>query len=460
MIPLYQWWEVPYYWAGAKVYDLVAWNNRAVPASYVISAEEAIFQFPSLKKEGLCGAIVYYDGQMNDTRMGLSIALTATQHGACIANRVKCVELLKDNDGKLKGALVQDTLTDKKWKIHAKVVVNATGVFSDAIRKMDDPNVVELIEPAAGVHVMFPAHFSPARMGLIVPKTRDGRVLFFLPWERVTLGGTTDTSYPITMTPKPTAEEVSFIINEANRYLSDDTTVGEKDVIAAWSGLRPLVKDPAKIGEGTKALSRSHVIEVLPSNLVTITGGKWTTYRRMAQDTIDRVLEEPANKELVQGHILLKSPTRDMQLIGADRAKIVCDQKFNRISVTLRQDYGLPEDICDHLIANYGTRALQIAEIIREGYLNVRPNTLYRLSRHRDDGQKGKGNESLLSQYPYIEAEVVFAVEQEYAVKAVDVIARRTRLAYVDSEAAKAVTPRVVEIMGALLKWNKTRKTQ
>ena len=354
MIPIYKWWEVPYFWAGAKAYDLVASRQKSVPSSHFMDADEAIFQFPMLRGDGLKGAIIYYDGQMNDTRMGLTIALTAAQEGATIANRVQVVKLLKDAaTGEVTGARVRDVIKGEEWDIKAKVVVNATGVFADKVRKMDDPEAVELIEPAAGVHVMFPAHFSPAKMGLIVPKTTDGRVLFFLPWEGCTLAGTTDSHSNITMTPQPTAQEVNFIMQETNRYLT--TTVTSQDLIAAWSGLRPLVKDPEKIKEGTAALSRNHVIEVSEKGkLVTITGGKWTTYRRMAEDTVDRLLQVKPEL-LADGFVSPHATTWNMKLLGADRARIVCDQKFNKIGITLRyvffylsvvpSTYHLPTDV-------------------------------------------------------------------------------------------------------------------
>ncbi|GAB5036550.1 glycerol-3-phosphate mitochondrial [Nannochloropsis oceanica] len=438
MIPIYKWWEVPYFWAGAKAYDLVASRQKSVPSSHFMDADEALFQFPMLRGNGLKGAIIYYDGQMNDTRMGLTIALTAAQEGATIANRVEVVSLLKDpQTGVVSGARVRDKIKGDEWEIHAKVVVNATGVFADKIRKMDNPEAIELIEPAAGVHVMFPAHFSPAKMGLIVPKTTDGRVLFFLPWEGCTLAGTTDSHSTITMTPQPTAQEVNFIMQETNRYLT--TNVSANDLIAAWSGLRPLVKDPEKIREGTAALSRNHVIEVSDSGkLITITGGKWTTYRRMAEDTVDRLLAERPEL-LVDGAVALNSSTWNMKLLGADRARIVCDQKFNKIGITLRNDYELPEDVAAHLVKSYGTRALQVAELVRTGYTDVKAGT--RMKR-------------LHMRYPFLEAEVVFAVEQEYALKPMDILARRTRLAFLDTEATATAIPRVVKLMGDLLGWS------
>ncbi|DAZ92797.1 TPA: hypothetical protein N0F65_011770 [Lagenidium giganteum] len=439
MIPIYTWWEVPYMWAGAKVYDLVAGAKRYVPSSYYINADEASFQFPMLRKEGLKGAVVYYDGQMNDTRMNLSIALTATQNGAAVTNYVHVVSLIKDDEGKIRGAHVRDTLTGEEWDIKAHAVVNATGPFTDGIRQMDDPKKEKICVPAAGVHAVLPDHFSPSRMGLIVPKTSDGRVLFFLPWENGTLAGTTDSESEITMLPKPTKEEVDFIIDEANRYLATDVT--RKDVKSAWSGIRPLVRDPRHADGSTSKISREHIVEVSDSNMVTIAGGKWTTYRRMAQDAIDKLVE--VVPELQRKASPCK--TREVQIIGADRIGEVCNKKFDKITVTLRENYHLDKDIAEHLMRNYGTRALQVAEIEKAGFL---------------DRKASDHPRRLHPKYPYLEAEVVFAVRQEYAEKATDVVGRRMRLAFIDSAVASQLVPRVVDMMAELHGWSKARRAQ
>ncbi|CEG45922.1 glycerol-3-phosphate dehydrogenase [Plasmopara halstedii] len=439
MIPIYKWWEVPYMWVGAKAYDIVAGSKRFVPSSYYINAEEAMFQFPMLRKEGLKGAIVYYDGQMNDTRMNVSIALTATQNGATVANYVEVMHLLKDEEGKVRGAHVKDTLTGEEWNIKAHAVVNATGPFTDTIRQMDDPKKDKICVPAAGVHAVLPDHFSPTRMGLIVPKTSDGRVLFFLPWENGTLAGTTDSQSEITMLPSPTKEEVDFIIDEANRYLAKSVT--RNDVKSAWSGIRPLVKDPRHSDGSTSKISREHIVEVSESNMVTIAGGKWTTYRRMAQDAIDKLIEtvpEISSKAL-------PCKTKDVGLIGADRIGEVCNKKFDKITVTLRESYNLDKDVAEHLMRNYGTRALQVAEIEQKGFLD---------RKHSDHPRR------LHPKYPYLEAEVVFAVRQEYAQKATDILGRRMRLAFIDSSVSTEMMPRVVYMMGELLGWSKARREQ
>lgn len=453
MVPLESWWQIPYYWLGGKVYDFVAGSDRHVPPSSYIGKEQALYAFPMLNPAKLKGAIVYYDGQMNDTRYGLSIVLTAIQAGAAAANYCKVERLIpNESSTNLKGAQVRDLVTNKSFEIHAKSVVNCTGPFSDEIRKMaydaiegkqqqeeGKKKFEELIIPAGGVHVVLPDHFSPEQMGLIVPETSDGRVLFFLPWEGGTLCGTTDSKSHLTMLPRPTLEEIDFILSESSRYLN--RPISRNDVRAAWSGIRPLVKDLKKSKDGsTASISREHVVEVNPGSMVTVAGGKWTTYRRMAQDALDKVLELHPKLKTKAG----PCQTEGAMLIGADRAKIVCDQRFDIIQVTLREQYGFDRDVAAHLTRAYGTRSLQIAEMIIGGYYNRAP---------------GLHPKRLVAKHPVLEAEVVFAVEQEYAQSAVDFLGRRTRLAYLDHDAALEALPHVVEIMATLLKWDKTKRS-
>eukprot|EP00511_Aplanochytrium_stocchinoi_P001526 CAMPEP_0204842816 /NCGR_PEP_ID=MMETSP1346-20131115/47614_1 /ASSEMBLY_ACC=CAM_ASM_000771 /TAXON_ID=215587 /ORGANISM="Aplanochytrium stocchinoi, Strain GSBS06" /LENGTH=588 /DNA_ID=CAMNT_0051981853 /DNA_START=262 /DNA_END=2028 /DNA_ORIENTATION=- len=457
MIPLEHWWQVPMMWIGTKLYDFIAGDGLCVPPSMFIGRHQARYSFPTLNAQHIYGAIVYYDGQMNDTRYALLVALTAAQAGATTANHVNIDELVVDErTGRVSGALATDQITGENFHIRAKSVINATGPFTDKVRRMafdavnkakgvdtvkgdsDEKWDRDIVVPAGGIHVMLPDHFSPAQMGLIVPETSDGRVLFFLPWEGGTLCGTTDSEAPISMHPSATKEEVDFVLAESSRYLNKK--VRRSDVLAAWSGLRPLVKDPNK-GD-TKSISREHIVEVNDGNMVTIAGGKWTTYRQMAEDAIDKVLELYPSLSKVAS----SCQTKNMMLVGSDRAHIVCDQRFDNIMITLREDYGFDRDIAEHLTRNYGTRALQIAEIVKDGYVTRKP---------------GLHPKRLVAKYPFLEAEVVFAVEQEYALTAEDVLARRTRLAFVDQKAAVEALPLVVDLMGRLLNWNsRTKKDQ
>lgn len=283
---------MPYYWFGIKCYDLVA-GDRNVKSSYYLSKKDALELFPMLKGDKLCGAIVYYDGQQDDARMNLAVALTAARHGAVVCNHVSVTKLhkKKDANGKemLCGASVKDNLTGKEWNVKAKCIINATGPFTDSIRKMDNPSVKEICCPSSGVHIVLPGYYSPEQMGLLDPSTSDGRVIFFLPWQGGTIAGTTDLPCEITHSPKPTEDEIEFILKEIKNYLNPDVEVRRGDVLSAWSGIRPLVSDPNK-GD-TQSLARNHIVHVSDAGLVTIAGGKWTTYRAMAMHTIDAAIK-------------------------------------------------------------------------------------------------------------------------------------------------------------------------
>ena len=285
--PIYKWWQLPYYWAGIKAYDLVSGGDILRP-SYVLSKSKALELFPMLKDKSLKGAIVYYDGMHNDARMCLSIAITAARLGANIANHVEVLDLIK-KDGVVAGARVKNRLTGEQFDIKAKSVINATGPFTDSIRKMDDGRNPDIVCPSAGIHVVLPDYYSPSNMGLLDPATSDGRVIFFLPWEGHTIAGTTDTPCPVTTSPGPSEQDIQFILSEVKNYLTPDIDVRRGDVLSAWAGIRPLVKDP-EAGD-TASLVRNHVVHVSDSKLVTIAGGKWTTYRAMAVDTVDAAVE-------------------------------------------------------------------------------------------------------------------------------------------------------------------------
>lgn len=234
MLPVYKWWQLPYYWAGIKMYDLVA-GSKCIKSSYAISKERALELFPMLKKDKLVGAIVYYDGQHNDSRMNLAIALTATRLGATVANHVRVMSLMKETDENGKeqvcGARIRDELTGKEIKVRAKCIINATGPFTDSIRKMDDQTNKDICAPSMGVHITLPDYYSPEQMGLLDPNTSDGRVIFFLPWEGRTIAGTTDTPCPVTHTPSPTEDDIQFILREVKNYLSPDVEVSERIIL-------------------------------------------------------------------------------------------------------------------------------------------------------------------------------------------------------------------------------------
>jgi len=287
MTPCFNWFEVVYYWFGLKFYDLVA-GRRLLHLSRYYSVDESVELFPTLAKNGhdrsLRGTVVYYDGQMNDSRLNVGLACTAAVVGAAVLNYAEVVSLIKDESGeRIIGARIRDTLSGKEFETFAKVVINAAGPFCDSVRKMANSDVVPMICPSSGVHIVLPDYYSPKGMGLIVPKTKDGRVVFMLPWLGRTVAGTTDSSTAITMLPEPHEDEIQFILDAISDYLN--VQVRRSDVLSAWSGIRPLAMDPS--AKNTESISRDHVVFEDYPGLITITGGKWTTYRRYGLPNCD-----------------------------------------------------------------------------------------------------------------------------------------------------------------------------
>ncbi|XP_078142332.1 glycerol-3-phosphate dehydrogenase, mitochondrial-like [Centroberyx gerrardi] len=430
MLPVYKWWQLPYYWAGIKMYDLVA-GAQCLKSSYILSKNKALELFPMLKKDKLVGAIVYYDGQHNDARMNLAIALTAARYGAAIANYTEVVHLLKRADpqtGKERvcGAHCRDVITGQEFDVRAKCVINATGPFTDALRKMDDQKNPNICQPSAGVHIVIPGYYSPDNMGLLDPATSDGRVIFFLPWERMTIAGTTDTPTEITQHPIPVEEDINFILTEVRNYLSPDVEVRRGDVLAAWSGIRPLVTDPNS--KDTQSICRNHIVNISDSGLVTIAGGKWTTYRSMAEHTLDAA---------VKAHSLPAGRSRTVGLM-LEGAKDWTPTMYIR----LVQDYGLEVEVAQHLASTYGGRAYEVAKMA-----------------HVTGKRWPIVGKRLVSEFPYIESEVQYAIK-EYACTAIDVVARRTRLGFLNVQAAEEALPRIVELMARNLSWSEQKKKE
>ncbi|KAI0657281.1 DAO-domain-containing protein [Cubamyces menziesii] len=427
MLPIYKYWQVPYYWVGCKMYDILA-GKENMESSYLMSKGKALEAFPMLKQEGLVGALVYYDGQHNDSRMNMALIMTAVQQGAVVANHVEVTSLDKDGaGGKIQGARVRDALTGQEWNVRAKGVVNATGPFSDALLTMDNPNHTPIVQPSSGTHITLPNYYSPRTMGLLDPATSDGRVIFFLPWQGNTIAGTTDTPAEVTATPLPQEEEIRWILEEVRRYLSPDIKVRRGDVLSAWSGLRPLVRNPN--AASTEGLVRNHMIHVSDSGLLTIAGGKWTTYRAMAEETVDKAIEVFGLKDRVKRGCV----TEQLRLVGSDGWS-------RNMFIGLVQRYGLETEVAKHLSENYGDRAWTVCSLAQPTG-KAWPLHGVRLS----------------PSYPFIEAEVRYAARHEYAQTAVDVIARRCRLSFLNAQAALDALPRVVEILAEELRWSPAR---
>lgn len=415
LIPLYSWWEVPYYYFGIKLYDWVAGDSVLRKSKYV-STDNALKRFPFLNKNTLKGAIVYYDGQFNDARANVTLASTAASLGTTVVNHLEIISLIKEND-MVVGARGYDILSKKTYAIQAKVVINATGAFSDIIRQMDNPETPPMILTSSGAHIIVDKNYCPKSTGILVPKTLDGRVLFMLPWEGGTLIGTTDTPASLTATPQPSDKDFEFFFRQLKKGFGIELKPSE--IRSSWSGLRPLVVDPKE--KASSMTSRDHMIEVTPSNLITIAGGKWTTYRKMAQDAVDKAIEVAALKP--------SAPclTTRLPLLGADGYKI-------DLTLKLEAEYQLPRDIAYYLAHSYGTRSRIILD-------SAPPKRII---------------ESL----PFLEAEIPYVIENEYAATPMDVLARRLTLPYKQHDAAVKMVPRLVDIIGDYYDWDDDKRAK
>lgn len=392
IIPIFSWKDRMMYSVGLKVYDWMS-GRLSLGKSEFITKEETLKRIPGLLSKGLYGGVVYHDGQFDDARLALNLAQSADEAGTCVLNYVSVTKLRKNEAGKITGLNVSDKLSGKKYEVKTKMVVNATGVFADKILKMDNPEARKMIQPSQGIHLVLDQEFLGGKDALMIPKTRDGRVLFAVPWHGKLVVGTTDTLRDkAKLEPEPLQKEIDFILETAAAYLAKPPK--RADVKSVFAGLRPLAR-PKEGSTKTKEISRSHKVILSDSGLVTLTGGKWTTFRKMGEDTVDYYTK-------VTGEKIGESRSLDLRIHGA----------------TSR----VPEG---HW-AVYGFDAKNIKDLLEED---------------KSWGAK------LHPSFPNIEAEVVWAVREEMAMKVEDILARRIRMLFLDAQAAIGSAPRVAEIM-------------
>ncbi len=416
--PLYNWLEVPYFMTGLKLYDALAGRANLAKSRFV-DAREAKRRFPQLREDGLRGGVIYYDGQFDDARMNLAIAISAAERGAVIATHTAVVALHEDH-GRLSGATVQDAYTGERIDVAARVIVNAAGPYVDEVRRLADADATPMLSASSGVHIVLDARFAPPDTGLLIPQTEDGRVLFLLPWQGSTLVGTTDHPADVVAEPRATEDEIEYVLRHVRQYFS--VPVERSDVKAAWSGLRPLVSDPN--ASDTAKLSRDHVVHVDERHgLVSVAGGKWTTYRVMAADTVDVAVRS--------GGLTPSGPsaTLDLRLAGAEG--------FDPTAAGALQERGFDADVASHLHLSYGDRVWGVAALATGGL-----------------------EERLAAGYPYLQAEVVFGAREELATSSADVLLRRTRLATVDAGAAAAALDAVHGLLADELGWSEERRAR
>ncbi len=393
VIPVYRRLDLPLYGFGLKAYERLS-GQLSFGASRRLSIAETIRFLPTVKTPGLRGGVLYYDGQFDDARLALALARTADDLGAAVVNYAR-VDRLSKKDGRITGAEIVDQETGRRLTARARVVVNATGIFTDEIRRLDEPKVTPMLAVSSGVHLTLDRSFLPGEHALMIPRTSDGRVLFAVPWlDHVIVGTTDEPRKAAELEPRPLEREVDFLLETANAYLAKPVARG--DVLSVFTGLRPLVRQGN--AAATKSLSRDHVIAVSPGGLVTITGGKWTSYRKMAEDAVTRAAE-------VGGLNTLAAKTQTMRLHGAPAAKAgVAGKRF----------------------AHYGTDAAALEILIeREPALAAEFHPRLALCG----------------------AEVVWAVSREMARTLDDVLARRSRALQLDARAAIEVAPSVATLL-------------
>ena len=403
IVPNYDWWEAPFYGLGLKVYNALA-GKYGFGSSEILSREETLARLPTIKTDGLRGGVVYYDGQFDDARLLINLVRTAADQGAVLANYVGVVGITKGADGFVDGVVAADRESGREWTVKGRVVINATGPFSDSVRRLAEPDAPKLIAPSQGIHLVFDQSFLPGDAAIMVPHTSDGRVMFAIPWHGHTLVGTTDTPIATpTLEPLPMEEEIEFILETSARYLHKPPT--RADVLSVFVGIRPLVKS----GDGklTAALSRDHTIHIDASGLLTTTGGKWTTYRNMAEHTVDQAADLGRLPER-------PCVTRTLNVHGFHPNS----ERFGALSV-------------------YGSDAQAIQDLTRATPLLANP---------------------LHGRLPYIGAEVVWAVRSEMARTVEDVLARRTRALFLNARAAEAMAPEVARLMAGELGWDASRQ--
>lgn len=403
VVPNYSWWETPFYGIGLKIYDLLA-TRYSFGKSRILSREDTLARLPTIRQDGLRGGVIYHDGQFDDARLLIHLMMTAADACATLLNYAPVTALHRGEDGFLDGVSFTDSETGEIHHPKARVVVNATGIFTDEIRRMTEPDTPPMVAPSQGIHLVFPREFLTGDAAIMVPHTSDGRVLFAIPWHDRTVVGTTDT--PIagpSYEPKPFAEEIAFILETAGEYLSRPPK--REDILSIYVGIRPLVKAAGSDTSKTSALSRDHTIHIDGSGLVTIVGGKWTTYRHMAEDAVNHAATLGKLPEIA-------CSTATLHLHGWSDA------------VELNDSLGV-----------YGSDLNGIQALITASPVLAEP---------------------LHSALPYLQAEVIWAVRQEMARTLDDVLARRTRALLLDAAAAVDCAPRVAALMAPELGHNKT----
>ncbi len=390
IVPSFKWWQKWYYGFGLWLYEFLS-AKLSLGKTTLLSRAKALALLPSLASTRLSGAVLYYDGQFDDGRLAVNLAQTAIEQNAIVINYCGVTDFIK-NGNKITAVKATDYIDGNEFQLKARVVINATGVFADSLLQLAEGHEEKTIAPSQGIHLVVDKHFFEGDFGMMIPKTDDGRVLFAIPWHDKLLLGTTDTAVDkIEIEPKPLKAEIDFVINHFNRYTSSN--IGYKDVKSVFVGLRPLAKfnDTKK----TAVMPRDHVIKVMPSGLIHVTGGKWTTYRSMAEHTIDKAIQ-------AAGLHFCVCKTKNLKIHGC-----TVENDLSHLSV-------------------YGSDAKAINQLMKDEVALA---------------------EKIHPSYNYTKAEVKWVIENEMAITIEDILARRIRLLFLDAQAAMEAAPTVVKML-------------
>ncbi|MFT4031353.1 MAG: FAD-dependent oxidoreductase [Siphonobacter sp.] len=410
LTPCKNWIEGLYYSIGLTLYDWLAGSRNIKPSRW-LSHRQVLETIPQLQHDKFHSGVLYYDGQLDDARFCLALVKSAAQEGATVLNHTEALRFGKSKSDKLKSLTIKDTLSGQEHTIQAKVFVNATGPFADHVRQMANPKLRPRLQVSRGSHIVLAKKHLPGNTAILVPKTDDGRVLFLIPWQDQVLVGTTDLEDDLSENPHPADAEIQYLVDYVNRYLATPITVSE--LMAGFTGQRPLLQ--ATFTKDTKSIVRDHEVETDDkSKLISIMGGKWTTYRLMARDTINAVYE-------VLKQPLVRSSTEKYVLVGGKGYTPALAGEIQKM-------YGLEADISRHLTLKYGDEAVYIAKLCQQ-----QPSLKARLS----------------PTHPFIEAEAVFTIRQEMACTANDILYRRLGLGLIDAQATLLAQPKINQLLQA-----------
>ncbi|KAI5180626.1 glycerol-3-phosphate dehydrogenase [Nematocida sp. AWRm80] len=420
LLPIKNKFMIPYFWLGTKVYDWLS-GMYGIQKSYFIDKETVRRVYPAINQKKIAGSMVYFDGQMDDSRVNAMLIQTANYYGAHSLNYTEVTEF-KKKEGKIVGVTALDKESGKRIKIKCRGVINATGPFSDAVRRLDNQKVSPIIAPSTGVHLVLSGKYT-GKFGLLNPSTKNGSVLFVLPWKGHSITGSTDTPInSLSSTPTPSKSDLKYIIQEMTEFVDRRISPRAKNILSAWAGIRPLALDPQRKNQNSVSLVRSHLIETSPSGLVTIAGGKWTSYREMAEETVTHASKQFLfpSKECVTTHV---------KLIGSHNYS-------NNLSALLSKEFGISESISDHLVSAYGDKARKVCLYAGGNYTQIHPK------------------------HPYITAEIPYQIDHEGVRRISDFLSRRSLWAYFDVRTANESIPIVSKEFKRHLNWSTTKQKE